>query len=158
MSGPWQSPAKAQGLSGEQQGPIWATEKPRESSGALWKKNLVMAQERCIPTERKSGKNTRRPAWMNKELLDKFKQKKEACRGWKQGQVTWDKYRETVQADKEKVRKAKNLIEFILARDNKDNKKGFYRYIGDKRKTRENVGHLQKETKSWLPRIWRKLK
>lgn len=27
------------------------------------------------------------PVWMNKKLLDKLKDKKEACRGWKQGQV-----------------------------------------------------------------------
>ncbi|KAK4832976.1 hypothetical protein QYF61_026802 [Mycteria americana] len=66
---------------------------------------------------------------MNKELLDKLKHKKEAYRGWKQGQV----------------RKAKALIELNLARDVKGNKKSFYRYIGDKRKTRENVGHLWKE-------------
>lgn len=29
-----------------------------------------------------------------------------------------------------------------LARDIKDNKKGFYRYVGDKRKVKENVGPL----------------
>ncbi|KAK4821892.1 hypothetical protein QYF61_004408 [Mycteria americana] len=33
-----------------------------------------------------------------------------------------------------------------LERDVKGNKKSFYRYVGDKRKTRENVGPLQKET------------
>jgi len=32
--------------------------------------------------QRKSGENTRRPAWMNKELPDKVKHKKEAYRGW----------------------------------------------------------------------------
>ena len=31
---------------------------------------------------------------MNKELLAKVKQKKEAYRGWKQGQVAWEEYRE----------------------------------------------------------------
>ena len=33
---------------------------------------------------------------MNKELLDKLKHKKEAYRGWKQGQVAWEEYREIV--------------------------------------------------------------
>ncbi|GAB0176082.1 hypothetical protein GRJ2_000073400 [Grus japonensis] len=61
-----------------------------------FKGQLLQAQERCIPTKRKSGKNARRPAWMNKELLDKFKCKKEPYRGWKQGQVAWEEYRETV--------------------------------------------------------------
>ncbi|GAB0177802.1 mitochondrial enolase superfamily member 1 [Grus japonensis] len=43
------------------------------------------------------------------------------------------------------VRKAKALIEISLARDVKDNKKSFYRYVSEKRRTRENVGPLQNE-------------
>ncbi|GAB0177815.1 mitochondrial enolase superfamily member 1 [Grus japonensis] len=82
---------------------------------------------------------------MNKELLGKVKQKKEACRGWKQGQVAWEEYRETVQAARDQVRKAKALIEISLARDVRDNKKSFYRYVSDKRRTRENVGPLRNE-------------
>ncbi|GAB0182873.1 mitochondrial enolase superfamily member 1 [Grus japonensis] len=72
--------------------------------------------------------------------------KKEAYRGWKQGQVAWEEYRETVRAAREQVRKAKALIEISLARDVKDNKKSFYRYVSDKRRTRENVGPLQNKT------------
>ncbi|GAB0176751.1 mitochondrial enolase superfamily member 1 [Grus japonensis] len=83
---------------------------------------------------------------MNKELLGKVKQKKEAYRGWKQGQVAWEEYREAVRAAREQVRKAKALIEISLARDVKGNKKSFYRYVSDKRRTRENVGPLQNET------------
>ncbi|GAB0197153.1 mitochondrial enolase superfamily member 1 [Grus japonensis] len=83
---------------------------------------------------------------MNKELLGKVKQKKEAYRGWKQGQVASEEYRETIRAAREQVRKAKALIEISLARDVKDNKKSFYRYVSDKRRTRENVGPLQNET------------
>ncbi|GAB0177134.1 mitochondrial enolase superfamily member 1 [Grus japonensis] len=83
---------------------------------------------------------------MNKELLGKVKQKKDASRGWKQGQVAWEEYRETVQAARDQVRKAKALIEISLDRDVKDNKKSFYRYVSDKRRTRENVGPLRNET------------
>ncbi|GAB0179078.1 mitochondrial enolase superfamily member 1 [Grus japonensis] len=83
---------------------------------------------------------------MNKELLGKVKHKKEAYRGWKQGQVAWKEYRETVRAAREQVRKAKALIEISLARDVKDNKKSFYRYVSEKRGTRENVGPLRNET------------
>ncbi|GAB0187098.1 mitochondrial enolase superfamily member 1 [Grus japonensis] len=82
---------------------------------------------------------------MNRELLDKCKHKKEAYRGWKQGQVAWDEYRETVRAARDQVRKAKALIDLNLASDIKGNKKSFCGYISDKRKTRENVGPLQKE-------------
>lgn len=39
-----------------------------------------------------------------------------------------------------KLKKA--LIEINLVRDVKGNKESFYWYVGDKRKTRENVGPL----------------
>lgn len=42
-----------------------------------------------LHNKEKSGRNARRPVWMNKELVDKFKQKKEAYREWKQGLVAW---------------------------------------------------------------------
>ncbi|GAB0180563.1 mitochondrial enolase superfamily member 1 [Grus japonensis] len=83
---------------------------------------------------------------MNKGLLDKFKHKKEAYRGWQQGQVAWKEYRETVRAARDQVRKAKALTEISLARDVKGTKKSFYRHVSDKRKMRENVGLLWKET------------
>ncbi|GAB0209084.1 mitochondrial enolase superfamily member 1 [Grus japonensis] len=82
---------------------------------------------------------------MNKELLGKVKQRKEAYRGWKQGQVAWEEYRETVRAARDQDRKAKALTELNLARDVKDNKKSFYRYVSDKRKMRETVGPLRNE-------------
>ncbi|GAB0181809.1 hypothetical protein GRJ2_000646200 [Grus japonensis] len=87
-----------------------------QDSWLIFKGHLLQAQERCIPTKRKSSKTTKRPPWMNKELLGKVKQKKEACRGWKQRQVAWEEYRETVRAATEQVRKAKALIEISLAR------------------------------------------
>ncbi|GAB0187691.1 hypothetical protein GRJ2_001234400 [Grus japonensis] len=117
-----------------------------QDSWLIFKGHLLQAQERCIPTKRKSSKSTKRPLWMNKELLGKVEQKKEAYRGWKQGQVAWQEYRETVQAAREQVRKAKALIEISLARDIKGNKKRFYRYVSDKRRMRENVGPLRNET------------
>jgi len=49
-------------------------------------------------------------------LLDKVKHKKEAYRGWKQGQVAWEEYRQIVQAARDQVKKAKALIELNLAR------------------------------------------
>ncbi|GAB0210007.1 hypothetical protein GRJ2_003466500 [Grus japonensis] len=117
-----------------------------QDSWLIFKGHLLQAQERCIPTKRKSSNSTKRPPWMNKEVLGKVKQKKEGYRGWKQGQVAWEEYRETVRAARDQVRKAKALIELNLARDVKDNKKNFYRYVSDKRRTRENVGPLRNET------------
>lgn len=43
------------------------------------------------------------------------------------------------------VRKAEALIELILARDMQGSKKSFYRYSGDKKKARENIGPFQEE-------------
>jgi len=82
---------------------------------------------------------------MNKEILAKLKQKKEAYRGWKQGQVAWEEYREIVGVAREQVRKAKALTELNLAKDVKGNKQAFYRYVSDRRQTRESVGPLWKE-------------
>ncbi|KFV07108.1 hypothetical protein N340_03742, partial [Tauraco erythrolophus] len=116
-----------------------------QESWLIFKDHLLQAQERCIPTKRKSGKNTRRPAWMNKELLDQLGHKKKTYRGWKQGQVAWEEYREIVRVTRDQVRKAKSLIELNLARDIKGSKKDFYRYFSDKKRSRENVGPLRKE-------------
>jgi len=82
---------------------------------------------------------------VNKELPDKVKQKREAYRGWKQGQTAWKECREIVQAARDQVRKDKALIQLNLARHVKGNKKSFYRYISDKRKAREKVCPLGKE-------------
>ncbi|KFU99773.1 hypothetical protein N340_10986, partial [Tauraco erythrolophus] len=117
-----------------------------QESWIIFKDHLLQAQERCIPTKRKSGRNTRKPTWMNKELLDQLKHKKEAYRGWKQGQVAWEEYKGIVGATRDQVRKAEALIELNLARDIKGNKKNFYRYVSHKKRTRENVGPLRKET------------
>ncbi|KFV04577.1 hypothetical protein N340_07601, partial [Tauraco erythrolophus] len=117
-----------------------------QESWLIFKDHLLQAQEWCIPTKRKSGRNTRRPAWMNKELLDQLRHKKKAYRGWKQGQVAWEQYRAIVQATRDQVRKAKALIELNLARDIKDNKKSFYRYVSDKKISRKNTSPLRKET------------
>ncbi|PKU30946.1 hypothetical protein llap_18751 [Limosa lapponica baueri] len=43
------------------------------------------------------------------------------------------------------MRKTKAHLELNLARDVKDNKKGFFKYISSKRKTRENVGPVLNE-------------
>jgi len=89
--------------------------------------------------------STRSPTWMNKELLAKLKQKKEACIGWKQGQAAGEEHREIIRVARERVREAQALTELNLAKDVKGKEKAFYRNVHDQRKTRENVGPLQKE-------------
>ena len=58
---------------------------------------------------------------MNNLLLGKLKHKKEAYRGWKQGQIAWGEYSEIVRTARDRVMKAKTLIELNLARDIKGN-------------------------------------
>lgn len=68
-----------------------------------------------MPTKGRQAKH-HPPAWLNKELLDKHKEKDEAYRGWKQGQVAWEEFREIVQAARNHVRKAKAVIALNLAK------------------------------------------
>lgn len=59
---------------------------------------------------------------------------------WKKGQAAWEEYRNLIRVCKDAKRKAKVYLELNLARVVKDIKKGFFKSIISKRKTRENVG------------------
>ena len=48
----------------------------------IFQDNLLQAQEWPILTSRKSGRGSRRPAGMHKELLAKLRRKKEVYKGW----------------------------------------------------------------------------
>jgi len=74
---------------------------------------------------------------MSKELLEELRQKTKVYGMWKEGQATWEEYRNVVRACRDAVRKAKVHLELNLARDVKDNKKDFSKYINNKWKTRE---------------------
>ncbi|GAB0177889.1 mitochondrial enolase superfamily member 1 [Grus japonensis] len=82
---------------------------------------------------------------MSKELLEKLKRKKEVYRMWKKGLAIWEEYSNIVRVCRDAVRKAKAHLGLNLARDVKENKKGFFKYISSKRKTRENVDMLLNE-------------
>jgi len=64
-------------------------------------------------------------------------------RKWKQGCVPWEEYRAVVCVCRDRIRKAKVQTELNLARDVKDNKKGFYRYLG-RRQAKESAPPLMK--------------
>lgn len=53
-----------------------------------------------------------------------------------------EEHKDPIQQCKEKIRKAKTRLILHLARDMKDNKKGFCKYINNKRQMRENVEPL----------------
>ncbi|GAB0208405.1 mitochondrial enolase superfamily member 1 [Grus japonensis] len=64
---------------------------------------------------------------------------------WKKGLATWEEYKNVVRVCRGATRKAKAHLELNLAGEVKDNKKGFFKYISSKRKTKENVGLLLNE-------------
>jgi len=111
----------------------------------LFKHHFPHAQERYIPLRKKSRTGGKRPAWMNKELLVEIKWKRKIHGMWKEGQTTWEEYRNVVRAYRDATRKAKAHLELNLARALKDNKKSFFKYISSKWKTRDNVGPLLNE-------------
>ncbi|GAB0203352.1 hypothetical protein GRJ2_002800800 [Grus japonensis] len=118
--------------------------KGTQESWSVFKHHFLQAQDRCVLKSIKTSKG-RRPAWISKELLGKFKGKKEVYRMWKKGVAIWEEYRNVVRECKNATRKAKAPLELKLARDVKDKKKGFFKYMNSKRKTRENVGPLLNE-------------
>ena len=72
------------------------------------------------------GKGGRKPAWMSKELIDKIKRKRKVYEMWKKGLSSWEEYRSVVRACRDTTRKAKAHLEMRLAKEIKDNKKGFF--------------------------------
>jgi len=67
-------------------------------------------QELSIPTSSKSGKEGKRPMWLQRDLLVKLKRKN------KQEQVPWTEYKEAVRVCRNGVRTAKDQLELNLAR------------------------------------------
>jgi len=60
-------------------------------------------------------------------------------RQWKQGQVSWEVYRDAARLCRDEIRRAKAQLELNLKRNAKNNKKGFYRYVSQKRKVKASV-------------------
>ncbi|GAB0205527.1 mitochondrial enolase superfamily member 1 [Grus japonensis] len=86
----------------------------------------------------------RRPAWLNRDLLElRRKKKRYAC--WKQGQAMWEDYRDAACLHGEKIHVAKAQLELKLASTVGHNKKDFFKYVNNKRRTRESIGSLLDE-------------
>ncbi|KFM04153.1 hypothetical protein AS27_10717, partial [Aptenodytes forsteri] len=127
----------------------WKTglrDKGAEQSRQIFKNAFHRAQELSIPRCKKTGKEGKRPVWLSQDLLVKLKGKKEMHRQWKQGQVSSEEYRDLAQLCRDGASKAKVRLELNLARDTKNNKKGFYRYVNHKRKVKESVPSLMSRT------------
>jgi len=75
-----------------------------QESWLQFKLHFLHAQERCIPLRKKSSKGDRRPAWMSKELLAELRWKRRVYGMWKEGQGTWEEYRNVVKACRDAMR------------------------------------------------------
>lgn len=69
----------------------------------------------------------------------KLKQKKEAYRKWKQGEVTWKDCRDTLCTCRDEVRKVKALLVLNLEMELKGNRRDSYKYLINKRNPRKNM-------------------
>ncbi|GAB0208000.1 mitochondrial enolase superfamily member 1 [Grus japonensis] len=93
----------------------------------------------------KSSRRGRRPAWLSRDLLLELRLKKKVYGCWKQGQATWEDYRDAARLCREKIHAAKAQLELKLASTVGDNKKGVFKYVNNKRRTRDNIGSLLDE-------------
>ena len=109
---------------------------------ALFRKEILMAQERSVPTCPKMSRCGRRLAWLNRELQLELRRKKRVYNLWKKGWATEEDYKEVTRLCRDKIRKAKAHLELSLATAVKDNKKSFYKYINAKRRTKQNLQPL----------------
>lgn len=81
---------------------------------------------------------------MNKELLSKPRHKQE-IRDVEAGTTHWDEYQDVVRISRNESRKPKAHLELNLAKHVQD-KKVFFKYISNKKNSKENVCHLLKGT------------
>lgn len=95
------------------------------------------------------GKEGKRLAWMSTELLVKLKDKKQMHSQWKQRQVSQEEYMGTGWLCRFGVRKAKVKLELNFMRDAKNNKKGFYKCVSQKRKTEKVYRHTSRDKQGW---------
>ncbi|CAM4557941.1 unnamed protein product [Lepidochelys kempii] len=116
-----------------------------QESWLYFKESLLRLQGQTIPMSRKNSKYGRRQAWLNGEILADLKHKKEAYKKWKVGHMTREEYKNIARACRNEIRRAKSHLELQLARDVKSNKKGFFRYVGNKKKAKESVSPLLNE-------------
>ncbi|CAM4569362.1 unnamed protein product [Caretta caretta] len=116
-----------------------------QESWLYFKESLLRLQGQTIPMSQKNSKYGRQPAWLNGEILEDLKHKKEAYKKWKVGHMTREEYKNIARTCRNDIRRAKSHLELQLARDVKSNKKGFFRYVGNKKKAKESVGPLLNE-------------
>lgn len=97
--------------------------KTMRRASSSFKDAFLRAEELSVPLNKKVGRAERKLAWLSKDLLGKLKAKKGIYKLWKQGSVTWEKYRDAIWTCRHGIRIAKAQAELNLARDVKNDTK-----------------------------------
>ncbi|GAB0204370.1 hypothetical protein GRJ2_002902600 [Grus japonensis] len=132
-------------LRGQLGGILWEASMEDKGASECWeffKNALLEAQNQFIPFKGKGSRQNKRLPRLNCELLSLLKTKREEYQRWKSRQTLIENYNSIARVCRDAVRKAKVQLELKLARDVKNYKKGFFRYINNKQKQKENIGPL----------------
>ncbi|KAK4826309.1 hypothetical protein QYF61_007156 [Mycteria americana] len=123
---------------------------------AFFKKGILKVQEQAIPMCQKTSWYGKSLAWLNRELWLELRKQKRVYDLWKKVQATQDNYKNVMTLRREKIRRAKAQLGLNLATAIKDDKKYFYKYISNKRRTEENLhpllavgGNIKGQYKDW---------
>ncbi|CAM4564408.1 unnamed protein product [Caretta caretta] len=108
-------------------------------------RDLGVIVESSLKTSTQCAAAVKKANRMLNIILADLKHKKEAYKKWKVGHMTREEYKNIARACRNVIRRAKSHLELQLARDVKSNKKGFFRYVGNKKKAKECVGPLLNE-------------
>jgi len=111
-----------------------------QAGWTFFKEEVLKTQEQAVPKCRKMNWQGRPLAWLNRKLLLGLRKKWGAYHLWKKGQATQEKYRGLIRSCREEIRKAKAQLEMAIFV--RDNKKCFYKYINNKKKTMESLHPL----------------
>lgn len=84
--------------------------------------------------------------------MDKIKERKKVHEIWKKILSIWEEYKNVVRAFRVSVKKAKAHVKLNLAKDIKDNKNGFFKYMNSKRRTKDSVALLLNEVGALVSR------
>ncbi|KAK4831611.1 hypothetical protein QYF61_018371 [Mycteria americana] len=108
----------------------------------FFKEEVLKAQDQAVPRCRKTSRQGRRLAWLNREVWLELRKKRRVYDLWKKGQATQEDYKGVARLCREKIRRAKTELELSLAAAVKDNKNHFFKYISSKRRAKENLQPL----------------
>ena len=82
---------------------------------ALFKKEVLMAQEQAVPRCCKRSRRQRRPPWLNREIQLQLREKRRVYSFWKKGLATHNDYKDAVRLCRAEIRRSKGQLEINLA-------------------------------------------